>query len=84
MSAAPGSARWNRLEQMFYAALALPHEERAQFLDRECADDPALRAEVESLLAFSSKTLKELRQPVDQAAQHSPQKRLGNKSARIA
>ncbi len=41
----------------------------AQFLDRECADDPALRAEVESLLAFSGKTLQELRKPVDHAAQ---------------
>ncbi len=69
MSAAPGGARWDRLQELFYAALALSAEERVQFLDRECADDPALRAEVESLIGFSGKSLQELRQPVDQAAQ---------------
>ncbi len=69
MSAAPGTARWDRLEQLFYAALALPAAGRAQFLDRECADDPSLRGEVESLLAFSGKTLRELSKPVEEAAQ---------------
>lgn len=77
MSAAPGAARWNRLEQLFYAALALPAVERAQFLDRECADDAALRAEVESLLTFSGKTLQELRKPVDEAAQSLALKESG-------
>jgi eukaryotic-like serine/threonine-protein kinase len=77
MSAAPGAARWDRLEQLFYAALALPALERTQFLERECADDVALRAEVDSLLAFSGKTLQELRKPVDEAAQHLASEEAG-------
>jgi serine/threonine-protein kinase len=68
MSAAPGAARWDRIEQLFYEALALSAAERTQFLDRECSGDAALRAEVESLLAFSGKTLQELRKPVEEAA----------------
>ena len=77
MSAAPDAARWSRLEQLFYAALALPAGEWAHFLHRECGDDAALRAEVESLLAFSGKTLQELRKPVDQAAQALASKEAG-------
>jgi serine/threonine protein kinase len=41
----------DRLEQLFLAAQARPPEERAAFLDAACADDDALRIEVESLLA---------------------------------
>ncbi len=70
MSSAPGAARWDRMEQLFYAALALPAAERTPFLDRECGEDAALRAEVESLLAFSGKTLQGLRKPVEEAAQN--------------
>jgi serine/threonine protein kinase/tetratricopeptide (TPR) repeat protein len=44
-------ARWERLESLFHAALPLAPAARAMLLDRECADDPALRAEVERLLA---------------------------------
>jgi serine/threonine-protein kinase len=41
----------DRLEHLFRAAQLHPPEERAAFLDAACADDPALRAEIESLLA---------------------------------
>ena len=40
--------RWQRLQDLFHRALESP--ERAAFLDRECTNDPALRAEVERLL----------------------------------
>jgi eukaryotic-like serine/threonine-protein kinase len=43
--------RWQRLEALFHAALPLPPDERAALLDRECREDPALRVEVEGLLA---------------------------------
>ena len=43
--------RWQRLEALFHAALPLPPDARALLLDRECREDPALRAEVERLLA---------------------------------
>jgi tRNA A-37 threonylcarbamoyl transferase component Bud32/tetratricopeptide (TPR) repeat protein len=38
-------------ETLFERALSIPEGERAAFLDRECAGDPALRARVEALLA---------------------------------
>jgi serine/threonine protein kinase len=38
-------------EALFQAAVSLPAAERPDFLDRECASDPALRARIEALLA---------------------------------
>ena len=42
---------WTRVRELFDSALALDIGARAAFLDRECAEHPALRAEVASLLA---------------------------------
>jgi serine/threonine protein kinase/Flp pilus assembly protein TadD len=47
----PPDARWTRLKDVFAEALDLPEADRAAFLDGACAGDPALRAEVEALLA---------------------------------
>jgi Tol biopolymer transport system component/tRNA A-37 threonylcarbamoyl transferase component Bud32 len=44
-------ARWERIKALFDAALDRPAEERSQFLAEACAEDDALRAEVERLLA---------------------------------
>jgi eukaryotic-like serine/threonine-protein kinase len=44
------SERWNRLEQLFAEAAALPKIARAAFLVRHCGDDAELRNEVEELL----------------------------------
>ena len=43
--------RWREVERLLHAALERAPGERAALLDRECAGDAALRAEVESLLA---------------------------------
>ncbi|MEZ4701026.1 MAG: serine/threonine-protein kinase [Rhodothermales bacterium] len=43
--------RWNRLEQLFFAAQERDPAERAAFLDDACADDPELRQELASMLA---------------------------------
>jgi non-specific serine/threonine protein kinase/serine/threonine-protein kinase len=43
--------RWSRVKALFGDALERPPQERAAFLDAECADDGALRAEVAALLA---------------------------------
>lgn len=40
-----------RLQALFDAAVDLPPADCAAFLDRECADDPALREQLRSLLA---------------------------------
>ena len=42
--------RWHRIERACSAALASPAPEREAVLDRTCAGDPDLRAEVEQLL----------------------------------
>ncbi|MEO8061626.1 MAG: protein kinase [Pseudomonadota bacterium] len=43
--------RWSRIKALFASALELPPEGRADHLGRESLDDPALAAEVQSLLA---------------------------------
>jgi serine/threonine protein kinase len=43
--------RWERVKELFEAALERPADQRARFLKRECGGDEALRSEVESLLA---------------------------------
>ena len=43
-----------RVKTWFAEAADLPEEERAAFLDAACGGEPALRAEVESLLACDS------------------------------
>jgi len=43
--------RWDRMQALFEAALALPPEGRAAFLDDACAGDAEFRQEVEALVA---------------------------------
>ena len=45
------SNRWERVGQLFDAAMALPDAERADFLVAECGTDSQLRREVEALIA---------------------------------
>ena len=47
--------RWTIVDRLFDAALEREPHERAAFLDEACADDEALRREVESLLAHASR-----------------------------
>ena len=42
---------WPRVKELFHDALERGPAERAAFLSASCADDPAMRAEVERLLA---------------------------------
>src|SRR5438552_7985434 len=46
--------RWEQVGKLYQAALALPPDERENFLDEACGDDTAMRREVESLLAADS------------------------------
>ena len=43
--------RWQRLEELFHETLSLDRQERSNYLDSQCADDLALKSEVESLIA---------------------------------
>ena len=49
-----GPDRWGQIERICHDALDRASGERAAFLDRACAGDDALRAEVESLLACNT------------------------------
>jgi serine/threonine protein kinase/tetratricopeptide (TPR) repeat protein len=48
--AAPDDGRWDRVKELFHAALDRDRAERASFLDSACGADSGLRAEVESLV----------------------------------
>ncbi|HEY7547377.1 MAG TPA: hypothetical protein VID27_20950, partial [Blastocatellia bacterium] len=43
--------RWQKVEEIFYAAIERDSALRPAFLDEACGDDVELRAEVESLIA---------------------------------
>src|SRR5713101_7069596 len=46
--------RWQRIEELYHAALERPEGERAAYLREACADDAELRKEVEELLRQES------------------------------
>ncbi len=54
-----------RLESLFERALELPPEQCGPFLDRECADNPALRARVARLLDMDASGDRRLDKPAD-------------------
>lgn len=41
---------WDRLQEIYHAALALPRHERDEFVARECGADLAMQRQIESLL----------------------------------
>ncbi len=47
--------RWQKVEELYHAALEREEGERAAFLEEACAGDPALREELESLLAYQTR-----------------------------
>ncbi|WP_169977805.1 serine/threonine-protein kinase [Tautonia rosea] len=47
---------WDRVQGLFDRAVALPPSLRPAFLDEACAEEPSLRAEVESLLSYAPST----------------------------
>jgi serine/threonine protein kinase len=65
MSALAHEDRWANVRRIFDAAVDLPAELRRSFLDRECGDDTATRAEVEELLVASDSAVD---LPADRAA----------------
>ena len=46
---------WRRAEELFHAALAMPHKARAAFLDDRCGADLELRRHIELLLSGDEK-----------------------------
>ncbi|HXJ91363.1 MAG TPA: protein kinase [Terriglobia bacterium] len=56
--------RWERVKELFEAALERDEPERSPFLDQACSNDPDLRREVESLLSGDRKAGDFLQEPV--------------------
>lgn len=56
--------RWQEIERLFERVLEAPASERNDLLDRECANDPALRAQVERLLVADAVTDTFIESPV--------------------
>ncbi len=48
--------RWDRLQQLFYAASGMEAQKRRAFLEAECPADPSLRMQVESLIFSGGQT----------------------------
>ena len=46
---------WERVQDLFFAAADLTHDEQARFLAEHCGSDPVLLLEVKSLLAADPK-----------------------------
>ncbi len=62
------SDRWQRLESLFYEAIALGPLEREAFLKDRCAGDDAMQREVESLIASMDQPLDLIEKPIQDAA----------------
>jgi hypothetical protein len=76
--------RWQKIEQLFEAALERGPQERAVFLDRACGDDAELMREVESLLAHRQPTGRFISTLVHDAVKLFPQaKRTGGSETRF-
>lgn len=70
-------AQWQRLKGLLADGLALDAAQRADFVERACGDDAALRAELQSLLAAGATRDSPLDRPpagrlLDALAQHAP------------
>jgi len=66
---------WQKVDALFQAAGALPHDERQALLDRESAGDASLRAEVRELLAADEQASRE--GFLDPASRRSPTRPAG-------
>jgi len=60
--------RWKQLDELLDAALELPPEERADFLDEACAGDDALRKQLDKLLASDDRARSFLERPALEVA----------------
>jgi serine/threonine-protein kinase len=49
--------RWKKIDQLLDSLLELEQDRRAEYIDRACGDDSALRSEIESLLAAHSRSV---------------------------
>ncbi len=66
--AAVNPERWQRVKELFDSIVGQEPERRAAFLDEACVGDPALREEVQALVASHEKATEFLEKPAYQTA----------------
>src|SRR5438874_8383867 len=59
---------WQRIDQLFQAAIELRPEERNSFLDQACGEDEDLRSDVEALIASDEHGLSFIEDPAFEMA----------------
>ena len=69
---------WQRVDELFQAAIELPPEQRSSFIGQECAGDENLRSEVEALIASDEHGLSFIEDPAlemaaDLLVHHKPE-----------
>jgi serine/threonine-protein kinase len=72
--------RFRRLERLYHSALLLAETERPAFLGQACADDDALRREVESLLAAQPQADAFLSMPAVESEAHRRAEQPGDQT----
>jgi len=65
--------RWRQVTEVFHAVRAHEAPTRARYLDEACANDPALRAEVEAMLSAGAQSARLNADPVNMSATRTPQ-----------
>ncbi len=75
------SDRHKKISDLFLAACQLAPEDRADFLDKACAADPSLRAEVEALLAQDEQHPSFLEHPARHEDQGKPDRKTRARQA---
>ncbi len=76
--------RWQRLQALFNAAVELPPEQQAAFLDDACADDLSLRRQAESLILANQEATQQIQAVIRNAAQDAmPEDNLSAVGRRI-
>ena len=72
----PVPATWQRIDEVFQAALELAPADRASFLEQECADDPDVRSKVAALLSSHEESGSFLENPLAVFGQEESQTQL--------
>jgi serine/threonine protein kinase len=75
----PNPEKWERIGSLFQRALALPPDERAEFLREQCGDDESVRAEVVSLVEAHAAAEGFLDHPVLHAPSSTPRLASGTR-----
>jgi eukaryotic-like serine/threonine-protein kinase len=78
------SERWRKVEELYHSALEIPPSQRSGFLRESCGGDEALRNEINTLLAYQTKSEAFIELPAMEAAArilaHDPALKVDSKA----